>query len=326
MLGPKPIPFESFMQHALHDPKHGYYARRIQGVGGRGDFTTAPMLSDALAKAIASWATQALRKTGCRNLIEIGPGEGTLSSAVWKHLPWTLKLRCKLHLVESSQPLTKIQQAHLGRKARWHESPQQALDACHGNAVIFSNELVDAFPVRRFEKSDTDWQEIAVSKCESGIITEWLMPPAPLPDSTSFLNSHPVGQKIEVHESYKTWLQAWLPQWKHGRMLTIDYGDAANTLYHRRPNGTLRAYLLQHRLEGPAIYDNIGRQDITADVNFTDLIRWSKDNSLNHQIQTLTEFFAETATQEDQQLTSSDGAGTAFKVLEQIALNPSTDS
>ena len=37
-----PIPFEHFMAWALHDPKNGYYARRISGVGGRGDFTTAP--------------------------------------------------------------------------------------------------------------------------------------------------------------------------------------------------------------------------------------------------------------------------------------------
>ena len=35
------IPFEQFMARALHDPQHGYYARRITGVGRRGDFTTA---------------------------------------------------------------------------------------------------------------------------------------------------------------------------------------------------------------------------------------------------------------------------------------------
>ena len=35
-----------------------------------------------------------------------------------------------------------------------------------------------------------------------------------------------------------------------GRLLTIDYGARATTLYHRRPKGSLRAYLLE---PGPKI-------------------------------------------------------------------------
>ena len=56
MLDATPIPFEEFMRRALYDPEHGYYARSIAGVGRRGDFTTAPMLSEAPARAIATWA------------------------------------------------------------------------------------------------------------------------------------------------------------------------------------------------------------------------------------------------------------------------------
>ena len=59
-----PQPFEEFMRRALYDPERGYYARRITGVGRRGDFTTAPMLSAAPAKAIAAWA--AARDAGNR--------------------------------------------------------------------------------------------------------------------------------------------------------------------------------------------------------------------------------------------------------------------
>ena len=59
---PSPIPFEQFMAQALHDPVHGYYARRIHSVGRGGDFTTAPMLSEAPALAIAKWAARSLRE------------------------------------------------------------------------------------------------------------------------------------------------------------------------------------------------------------------------------------------------------------------------
>lgn len=309
-----PIPFEEFMARALHDPRHGYYARRITGVGRRGDFTTAPMLSEAPARAIAAWAARALRETGCRDLIEIGPGEGTLAAAVRKSLPWHLRWRTRLHLVESSEPLIALQRKLLGKHAAWHRDMPSALQVCGGRAVIFTNELVDAFPVRRFQKTDYGWREIAVSHDENQRARESLLPLAPLPDSSGFSETHPLGQIIEVHESYRRYLASFLPAWKAGRMLTIDYGSSADSLYHRRPRGTTRAYLLQQRLEGPAIYENPGRQDLTADVNFTDLQNWSSPWISSQNLMPLRNFLGSPG---DPLLHDAQGAGDAFQVLEQ---------
>ncbi len=308
------VPFEQFMAWALHDPVCGYYARRIPGVGGRGDFTTAPMLSDAPAKAIAKWAAKAMKETGCRDLIEIGPGEGTLAAAALKHLPWHLRWRTRLHLVETSSPLAERQRQLLGKRATWHHHVSEALQACHGRAVIFSNELVDAFPVRRFQKSAAGWQEMAVKFDGNRRPIESLLSPAPLPDSSGFLGSHPLGQIVEIHESYRRYLMEWMPLWKAGRMLTIDYGDTAEKLYHRRPHGTLRAYLLQQRLEGAAVYDNAGRQDLTADVNFTDLQNWSASFVSDQRLMDLEKFLGGDLNHPFHEI---DGAGDAFKVLDQ---------
>ncbi len=301
------ISFEQFMAKALHDPATGYYARRISGVGRTGDFTTAPMLSAAPARAIAAWAARAMRETGCRNLIEIGPGEGKLAAGVLRNLPWLLRWKTRLHLVETSVPLAERQRKLLGNRATWHRGMSDALAACGGNAVIFSNELVDAFPVRRFQKTAEGWQELAVQFDEQRRAHESLLPPAPLPDSSGFLESHPPGQYIEVHDSYRRYLTDWLPKWKSGRMLTIDYGAAADTIYHRRPRGTVRGYLLQQRLEGPAIYQNPGRQDLTADVNFTDLQNWSRPWISDQQVMNFGEFAQ----------SPLDECGLAFLVLDQ---------
>lgn len=309
-----PITFEEFMRRALHDPERGYYSRKITGVGRRGDFTTAPMLSDAPARAIAAWAAKAMRESGCRDLIEIGPGEGKLAASVLRHLPWHLRWRTRLHLVETSAPLAAIQRVELGNKARWHESPAAALKACGGRAVIFSNELVDAFPVRRFQKTAHGWQELAVRFAADGSVTESLLSPAPLPESSGFYNDKD-GQWIEVHESYRRWLEDWLPHWKAGRMLTIDYGATADRLYQRRPRGTIRGYLMQQRIEGPAIYQNIGRQDLTADVNFTDLTEWGGPWAREQRLMSLAEFMA--GHEAGGALTDPDGAGGAFLVLDQ---------
>ncbi len=314
------IPFEQFMDHALHDPQHGYYARRISGVGRRGDFTTAPMLSEAPARAVAAWAARAMKETGCRNLIEIGPGEGKLAAGVLKNLPWHVRWKTRLHLVESSVPLAARQRERLGNRATWHRCTRDALAACGGHAVIFSNELVDAFPVRRYRKTPAGWQELAVSFDAQRRAHESLLPPAPLPDSSGFHESHPLGQWIEVHDSYHRYLTEWLPSWKSGRLLTIDYGATAENLYQRRPRGTIRGYLLQQRLEGPAIYDNPGRQDLTADVNFTDLQNWSRPWVGEQQLVSFREFLQDSIRlrdASDQAFADDHGAGGAFIVLDQ---------
>ena len=267
--------FEQFMQRCLHDPQRGYYAKNIRAIGSRGDFTTAPQLSDIPAKAIAAWATKAMRFHHTHNLIEIGPGMGTLAKQVLRRLPLTLRLTTKLHLVDSSPTLLDHQKNTLGNRASFHPTIQEALKSCNGNAVIFSNELVDAFPVRLFQKTQTDWKEIALIHPENQT-HEILIDPPNLPKSSIFNGNFPIGQRIEVHESYQKWLESWLPLWHRGEILTIDYGSLAENLYQRRPHGSIRGYLIQQRIEGPAIYQNPGLQDLTADVNFTDLIEWGR--------------------------------------------------
>ncbi|TAE77442.1 MAG: hypothetical protein EAZ65_07480 [Verrucomicrobia bacterium] len=303
--------FDRFMALALHDPERGYYARRIRGVGRGGDFTTTPMLSPVLSRALAAWAADALPESGCRNLIELGPGEGLLAAGLLAHLPWWRRLRVQLHLVESSAPLRAKQAARLGLKVRWHDTIEQALEACNGKACIYSNEFADAFPVRRFRREDMGWSELYLNPAE-----EW-RPVTQLPDSTLFDLPHPPGQIIEVADAYHDWLRGWLPLWQAGKMLTIDYGAPAADLYHRRPRGSLRAYFMQQRIEGPGIYENPGRQDLTADVNFTDLQRWSSPHAKNLRLIPQHHFLRPFAGPTDQALLDEQGAGAAFLVLEQ---------
>lgn len=308
------VPFDQFMAWALHDPDRGYYARRISDIGGRGDFTTAPMLTDAPARAIAAWAAAAMKETGCRNLIEIGPGNGTLANAVRQLLPWSVRWNLRLHLVETSAPLISRQKEQLDRRATWHRHVSDALESCGGHAILFSNELVDAFPVRRFCKTTAGWQEIAVRFERNQVCEELLLAPATLPDSSGFQDSHPLGQIIEVHDAYRSYLSEWMPHWKSGKMLTIDYGSTAESIYHRRPRGTLRAYLLQQRLEGFAVYENPGRQDITSDVNFTDLQSWSAPWVNSQHLMTFGEFLK---LPNGHPFAEPHSAGEAFRVLEQ---------
>ncbi len=315
------VTFEEFMREALHDPGRGYYARNIRAVGGeRADFTTVPMrFGGTLAAAVAKWAADAMKKTGCRHLIELGPGEGSLMHAVIRALPWHLRWRTRCHLVETSHILQARQQARLGDRARWHRSPGEAMRACDGRAVVFSNELVDAFPVRVFRKSATTWRELALEMgLGDQVRREIFQDVKILPESSIFQLPHPEDQRVEVHDSYRKWLVEWLPHWKAGEMLTIDYGDVAGNLYHRRPAGSLRGYFMHQRVTGAEIYQNVGMQDLTADVNFTDLSQWSSPWCVSHEPESLASFAREMLGQDvEGEVADEDGLGGAFRVLRQ---------
>lgn len=305
--GDPAIPFEEFMRGALYDPERGYYTHHIRTVGRRGDFTTLPQTDRLLARRIAAWL-QASRD-GCRHVIEIGAGTGELALGVWKSLGWWRRFRWQFHIVDVSTPLRQRQKVTLrGVPICWHNSMESALQAAGGRALIYSNELPDAFPCRVFQKNAGQWREVFVSKAGRREILRDTKPPA----SSVFEIPHPEGQRVEVHPSYRDWIAGWAAHWKDGRMLTIDYGAEVATLYHRRPRGTLRGYLLHQRLEGADLLAAPGRCDLTCDVNFTDLDRWGSAHgweTARHQ--TLREFL------DLPQHSPSAGVYEAFRVLEQ---------
>ena len=265
------IPIERFMEAALYHPDIGYYTKNIRTVGAKGDFSTWPGLDRSLARAIAAW----LRENPARHVIEAGAGTGQLAAGILSHLGWLQRRRATYHIVEISPALRERQKKFLrGRRAVWHASIAEALRAADGAADIFTNEFADAFPCRAFVRDAGAWRELAL-RVEGGRAQEILIP-CELPDSSSLAGNPPDGSRVEVHESYRRWLDSWSPAWKSGRMLTVDYGGPAQEIYSRRPRGTLRSYAHHQRLDGPDVYVSPGFRDITADVNFTDLQNWGE--------------------------------------------------
>ena len=75
-----PISLERYMALALGHPVHGYYRTRI-GVRRRGDFITAPEISQMFGELIGLWCVEVWRLMGGPpplRLVELGPGRGTL--------------------------------------------------------------------------------------------------------------------------------------------------------------------------------------------------------------------------------------------------------
>ena len=320
--------FENFMAMALYDPEIGYYTTGITDVGGRaGDFATSATLSEALGRAIAGWIRGQIKELewhGPVHLIEVGGGNAALAAAVLKSLGWWQRRRLRYHLVEISPKFQKKQQERLARHGvTWHREITSALREAKGQALIFSNELVDAFPAKwlRWNADAGVWQEIHVRyETATGLRETFRECPTDLdPEIYSALSlpNRPDGQRIELLPAFRRWMSDLSVDWKSGTMLTIDYGsENAASVYHRRPGGTMRAYHRHERFEGGGVYARIGRQDLTSDVNFADLVRWGEalgieTTRLSKQCDFLTRFgLAADAV-------SRDGAGMAFLALEQ---------
>lgn len=271
------IPFDAFMEIALHHPQDGYYPRNVRTIGTRGDFTTVPQLTPALGEAVGRWLREEADRRGWNrfNVIECGPGSGTLASAVMKSFGWLGKRKVNLHLVESSQTLREEQRKRV--HGTWHATIEEALLACGGNALIYHNEFLDAFPCRIFRQESDGWTELHLAVADGKLREVFLAPARPRTASAAFARAWPAGQKVEVFESVRDWMRGLRSLWREGAMLAVDYGGRTDEIYHRRPAGTLRAYRAQQRLTGDEVYEIPGRQDITADVNFDDLTFWARE-------------------------------------------------
>ncbi len=278
------IPWREFMRLALYHEDFGYYSNSIKAIGDRGDFITVPARYKNLASATRKWSESIRRKfpaLASAPFIEIGAGSGDFAKQFLDASGILSRWYKPYWIVEVSAPLQKIQRRTLRRRnVRWFSSPQEAVTAARGHAILFSNELVDAFPCTLLEMTATGWMEVGI-QMEGDNVRE-VLSPLPSIDSTVFkFQGFALGQRVEVHDTWRSWLEEWIGALKQAVLLTIDYGGYAKDIYKRRPKGTLRGYFQHQRLEGKQIYSRLGKMDLTADVNLDDLLHWGEAQGLD---------------------------------------------
>ena len=161
-----PISIADYMAICLGDPQHGYYMAR-DPFGAKGDFVTAPEVSQMFGELIGLWAVDLWLNAGRPSpvhMVELGPGRGTLmidAMRAARVVPEFMRA-VRVHMVESSPRLTAIQRdrlAHAGIAADWHDR----IDAVPaGPAIIIANEFFDALPIRQFQRNQGIWRERVV--------------------------------------------------------------------------------------------------------------------------------------------------------------------
>ncbi len=146
---------------------------------------------------------------------------------------------------------------------------------------VFSNELVDAFPVHRVVREGDALREVYVTVRDGRFVDE----PGPLSDDALRRYFDDLGLLpgdgcfAEVNLDAVTWLHAVARSLERGYVLTFDYGYEAPELYAPwRRDGTLLCFYRQSASSDP--YQRIGKQDMTASVDFTTLERAGEASGL----------------------------------------------
>lgn len=260
-----PLTVERYMALCLGHPRFGYYMTR-DPFGARGDFVTAPEISQMFGELVGLWAAETWRLMGSPapvRLVELGPGRGTLMADALRAarvLPG-FREAIDLHLVETSPVLRERQRAALaagGTAATWHDAVETLPP---GPMLVVANEFFDALPVRHYQRTERGWCERLVGLDAEGRLAFGLAG-EPEPALTQAAPPGTVLEVAAVSAAIMATLAGRLAA-SGGAMLAFDYGHVASGF-----GETLQA-LKEHVFVDPLAEP--GEADLTVHVDFAAL-------------------------------------------------------
>lgn len=271
-----PIPLQTFMETALYDPEHGYYAQPGFTTGRKGDFATAPDVGELLGATVANPVERFARDGG--RLVEIGPGSGRLIVDVIEHLPRDAAEQLEVVLVEPFE-------AHRGRLVERVEAagiePRIVSDLAElepDRTLVLANELLDALPAEVVRRRSDGLERMTVGT-EDGFTGTFEPAPDELAEAVHKQTGRlPVDHRYEFSPSLEELLGDLADVLDPGAALVFDYGDRFEEIWPTRADGTLRGFR-DHRQVDPLTRP--GETDVTYDVDFTRTMDLAGDEGLD---------------------------------------------
>jgi SAM-dependent MidA family methyltransferase len=285
------INFRDWMAAALYDPREGYYCRRDLTRWGRaGDYRTSPERSPLFAATFARYFAslhQELDSPHAWTILEAGAGAGHFASGVLETLQ-----RFYPHVFAATSFLIDEASADARQRAedrletvgqRVESARMREIETEISTGIIFSNELLDAFPVHRVVMREGHLLELCVGleKTERFI---WVEREPTTPRLAAYFKGAGVnlaeGQIAEINLEAEEWMARAAAILKRGYIITVDYGAEADELYRapRRRQGTLRA-IRQHRLADDVL-SRPGELDLTTTIDWTHIRRIGEEHGL----------------------------------------------
>ncbi len=267
------VDFRTFMELALYDADHGYYARGPVRYGRKGDYLTAPTASDWYTAVLARLFEGLAARAGAPlRVVDAASGDGSFLAgllAAWDDRNEAVEMIS----VERSAALRRIQEERLPPGRVRTVTGPRGIGPWDGLTVFHASELYDALPVHRVVGRDGGLAELWVEAGEGGL--RWAERPAPEPLVRHFESR---GVRLEEGQVAEACLEAGP---LHRSLLAacgapaaafvLDYGYPARRLYdpRGRRGGSLACYA-GHRMDRDPL-DRPGGKDITAHVDWDTL-------------------------------------------------------
>jgi NADH dehydrogenase [ubiquinone] 1 alpha subcomplex assembly factor 7 len=273
----KLLPVDEFFKNVLYDKKIGYYNIK-EPFGHKGDFITSPKISNLFSEIIAIWIISAWQNFGKPkkiNIIELGPGDGSLTKVLletFKRFPDFNSVK-KIYLYEESSFLKNLQKKNIqNKKVKWIKNFN---NINNGPAIFFGNEFFDAIPIKQFKNKKSILFEKHYTFDENKEIKE-VFRKASKKDAVN-INSYRSLKKLKFIEFPKYGFSELKKVIKKilklkGCLLLIDYG-------YLKPNNqnTLQS-VINHKKN--YLLNNLGKADVTSHVNFKLLNEFFLKNNL----------------------------------------------
>jgi len=280
-LASGPLPASEFMALALYHPEHGYYRHHEGPWGFEGkDYYTAldigPLLGEALAWRLER-AWERLGRPERFTVLEPGAGRGWLGRDLLKAASGDFA-QALIYVHRDDNPAarraaeTALEPFLASNRARLI-SEKEVLEPFTG--AIISNELFDALPAQPWRFEEEGWRLEVLGAAgpewvpgDPGLAGRWFAEQAE--------DGLHVGDGAPWCEALPTLVETLASSLRSGLFLAIDYGESTARLLAK--GADLRRYS-GHTVDGKW-WEEPGRCDLTADVDFTRLGRLLEAQSL----------------------------------------------
>ncbi|MGH1375884.1 MAG: class I SAM-dependent methyltransferase [Alphaproteobacteria bacterium] len=255
----------AFFELCVSDPQYGYYAQK-EPFGRRGDFTTAPEISQMFGEMVGAWVFdvwQKMNKPDAFNLVEFGPGRGTLMKDIVRVTTKDEAFKQAVHvtLIDTSPTLRQVQKDALSEyNVNWSTGLSEISAAIP--SILIGNEFLDALPIEQLTRNENGWQKRVVKYDETQECFSFGWEDAGvelielLPTKTQ---SHQIYEIAPARCEFIKDACAHLSQ-SGGASLWIDYG------YTTRHYGDTLQAVKNHEYSN--VLCDVGQSDITAHVDF----------------------------------------------------------
>ena len=262
-----PISIYRFMEQCLYNDLFGYYSSKKNTIGAAGDFITSPEISQVFGELIGAWLAQTWIDRGKPNpfnLVELGPGNGTLMQDILRTLATIPSLlnSVSIILVETSWNLQRRQATLLkGYSIQWVKS---IVEIPEKPTFLIANEFLDALPIRQFKKISDVWNERAVDVSDNGRLNFTYLPSSYNSELNLLYSGVPNNVVIESSDGAKSIVSILSEKIlrNSGVALFVDYG-------HFDGFGDTLQAVYNHNYSDPLT--NLGGTDLTTQVKFRDI-------------------------------------------------------